>query len=68
MNFLLEEEGNLSKYPTMEEEGAEIEEEPSDEEKIMKMLEKQGWKMGEGEKIFFIKSDFLKVWERIDKE
>jgi len=36
----------------MEEEGAEIEEEPSDEEKIMKMLEKQGWKMGEGE-IFF---------------
>lgn len=44
----MQEEGNLSKYPTMEEEGAEIEEEPSDEEKIMKMLEKQGWKMGEG--------------------
>jgi len=36
---------DLSKYPTMEE---EVEEEPSDEEKIMKMLEKQGWKMGEG--------------------
>ena len=55
MLYLEEEAGDLSKYPTMEEEGTGIEEEPSDEEKIMKMLEKQGWKMGEGETLFFIK-------------
>jgi len=32
----------------MEEEASPVEDEPSVEEKAMRMLEKQGWKLGEG--------------------